>query len=184
MDANIQGVDYEVRFQHRRLPGCDVRTPPTYDELYSAFALLKAELDAQGTIYTLLGDQDICSGEDLIDFMMDDMVLSHVEKSHVTSCFILSADRTQPFEQRLISSGITECDKRDNFDRAIGRQNSFNRAISAFPPAAQLEWHRWFSACPMRKAPAITVRRIKIPAHIAKLTSDMLALGKRAGKAS
>lgn len=162
MRAVIQNVPYEVRFRHTTLPGHDRRVRPTLDQAMGALSMVWIENKNPGIAIGL----DI---ERLIEELVLNFVGSSLPKSHSTDCYILSVPMCshkfeagadcpicgivphQTFEQRLVSSGTTFCDKRDNFDRAEGRWTAFSKAIDAFPIHAEQDWIMWFADSPMRK---------------------------------
>lgn len=147
MKAVIQNIEYEVRFRHTRLPGHDKRIMPTLADAVAILSLADLELSAPGELEK---QHDIKVGAMIREFQ-DAYIGACITKSHSTDCYILDADRRKPFDQRLVSSGQTFCDKMDNFNRAEGRWYAFGKAIDAFPVSAQAEWLEWFMDAPMRK---------------------------------
>lgn len=141
MKATISGTDYYVSFKHTLLPGAQFRKRPTRNDILTG--LLVADMIFRGEY------PDPANGKEDVHSIIEACFGAQILKSHTTHCYI----KTAP-DQKQVSTGVTFCDKRDNFDRAVGRWLSFQRAIAAFPADQHLAWIHWFIYSGMRTASA------------------------------
>lgn len=127
MKVKIGSQTYFVSFRHFPVPFGNYKRPPTREELMKALscagAVLEGILSAE---IAKLGGVDVSA---LVGEALARLIGEKVTHSHQSECLI----RDEYFN--LVSSGAALCDKRDQFERPMGRLVSFVKAVSAFPAA-------------------------------------------------
>lgn len=119
MKLNVGNQSYRISFRHERLEGSDVRKAPKLEEFVGALVL--SRLASTGQVDPTF---DV---DEAVEDLLDRYVASQVDTSHVTECYIKDS------HEQIVTSGAALCDKRDQFERAMGRMIAFLKAVDSLP---------------------------------------------------